>query len=89
VEIPATWQKVVFDTAQKKPKRKKRERMEGMTDLEFMKLEGQDTVEHKKKLKMLSMERAKRLYPSAVELITRHDRAEALLIAHYCWLKYH
>lgn len=37
--------------------------------------------------KKLSLKRARELYPLAVDLLTRHDRAEALLIAHYAKIK--
>ena len=90
-EWPATWQKAVFD-AGTRPKKVKLVKPSGMTEvvgMDFKKRQDKVAREHKKKLKLASVERAKRLYPVAERLITRHDRAEALLIAHFCWLKYH
>lgn len=90
-EVPTTWQKVVFDPGTR-PKKVKVKKPEGMTDQqakEFKKSQEKRGREHKKKLKLASVERAKRLYPHAGQLINRHDQAEALLIAHFCWLRYH
>jgi hypothetical protein len=89
-EVPTTWQKVVFD-AGTRPKKKRFVLPPGVAateEIRIKKLKMRASGEHKKRLKEASVERAKSLYPHVVHLITRHDRAEALLIAHYCYLKY-
>ncbi len=50
------------------------------------KVPGMDAAKRKKILKEHSLTLARQMYPQAVELMTRvkdHDRAEALLLAHY------
>ncbi len=84
---PNKWVAEVFDSGTR-PKRQKVQRPENIPDKEFKRLKNKMAARRKKELKGLSLERAKRLYPYAEYLLTRHDRAEALLLAHYCWLRY-
>jgi hypothetical protein len=93
-ENPVVWMTEVFDSGTR-PKKKKIVRPKPkpavLTKAEsevYEKAKNKATYEHKKKLKEVSVVRAKRLYPDIGSQIIRHDRAEAVLIMHYCWLKY-